>query len=336
MRVALQETRVRQEDAMRRRAKATATSSRRAPAKTVRRAAINGAADPAWAWDERRWRGAVNRVRAGRSLKPARWKNGARVCVALSFDSDHETGTLREGSTSPGRLAQGEYGARAGVPRILDLLRRHDLRASFFVPGVIAQLHAEEQRRVVAEGHEIGMHGWIHEGTSELTEGVERDLMRRAFDTLAKIAGRPPVGIRVPSWDFSATTLPLIRELGLLYDSSLMADDEPYELLDDGEPTGIVELPVEWIKDDAPYLNMNRATAIRPYTPPSAVLEIFRGEFDGAVAEGGLFLLTMHPHIIGHRSRLALLETLIRHMKDVPGVWFATHEEVARYCLAPE
>jgi peptidoglycan/xylan/chitin deacetylase (PgdA/CDA1 family) len=120
----------------------------------------------------------VNKVRAGRSLKPACWKKGARACVALSFDSDHETSTLREGSTSPGRLAQGEYGARAGVPRILDLLRRHDLRASFFVPGVIAQLHPDEQRRVVAEGHEIGMHGWIHEGTSELTESSERDLMR--------------------------------------------------------------------------------------------------------------------------------------------------------------
>src|SRR5439155_1413254 len=83
----------------------------------------------------------------------------------------------REGSTSPGRLAQGEYGARVGVPRILDLLRRHDLRASFFVPGVIARLHPDEQRRVVAEGHEVGMHGWIHEGTSELTESSERDLM---------------------------------------------------------------------------------------------------------------------------------------------------------------
>jgi hypothetical protein len=79
---------------------------------------------------------------------------------------------------------------------------------------------------------------------------------------------------------------------------------------------------------------MNRASAIRPYTPPSAVLEIFRAEFEGAVAEGGLFLLTMHPHIIGHRSRIALLAELLEHMKGVDGVWFATHEEVARYCQA--
>jgi len=198
---------------------------------------------------------------------------------------------------------------------------------------VVAMLHPDEQRRVVDEGHELAMHGWIHEMTSQLTPAVERDLMRRAYETLAKIAGRPPVGVRCPSWDFSPATLGLIRELGLVYDSSLMADDEPYELLEDGAPTGIVELPVEWIKDDAPYFGMNRASAIRPYTSPSGVLEIFKGEFEGAVDEGGLFLLTMHPHIIGHRSRIGLLAELIEHMKRVDGVWFATHEEVARYCL---
>jgi peptidoglycan-N-acetylglucosamine deacetylase len=287
---------------------------------------------PSWAWEEPRWRGAVDKVRAGRSLRPARWKDGARVCVALSFDSDHETSTLRDGSVSPGRLSQGEYGARVSVPRILALLRRHGIRASFFVPAVVALLHPDEQRRVVGEGHELAMHGWIHETTSQLTPAVERDLMWRAHEALAKIAGRPPVGVRVPSWDFSSTTLTLIRELGLAYDSSLMADDEPYELVEDGTPTGIVELPVEWIKDDAPYLGMNRASTIRPYTPPSAVLEIFKAEFDGAVAEGGLFLLTMHPHIIGHRSRIALLTELIEHMQSAGGVWFGTHEEVARYC----
>src|SRR5438874_13332200 len=98
-------------------------------------------ADPAWSWPESRWRGAVQKVRAGRSLKPARWKDGARVCVALSFDSDHETSTLREGSISPGRLAQGEYGSRVAVPRILEVLSRCGSRASFFVPVVLGRWH---------------------------------------------------------------------------------------------------------------------------------------------------------------------------------------------------
>jgi peptidoglycan-N-acetylglucosamine deacetylase len=287
-----------------------------------------------WQWPEARWRGIVEKVRAGRSLKPKAWPGGARVAVALSFDSDHESGELREGGSSPGRLSQGQYGNRVGVPRILDLLERHAVPASFFVPAVIALLYPEEQRRVVTAGHEIGIHGWIHERNSILEAKDERELMLRSADTLARITGTPPVGMRTPSWDFSQHTLSIVREMGLLYDSSLMADDEPYELVEEGAATGIVELPVEWIRDDAVYFNMNRFSALRPYTPPSAVLEIFQSEFDETVKENGLFLLTMHPHYIGHRSRLALLDRLITHMKRVPGVWFATHAQVAEYCKA--
>jgi peptidoglycan-N-acetylglucosamine deacetylase len=287
-----------------------------------------------WQWPEARWRGIVEKVRAGRSLKPKSWPGGAQVAVALSFDSDHESGELREGGSSPGRLSQGQYGNRVGVPRILDLLERHAVPASFYVPAVIAMLYPEEQRRVVAAGHEIGIHGWIHERNSILDYKDERELMFRSADTLARITGKPPVGMRTPSWDFSQHTLTIVREMGLLYDSSLMADDEPYELLEDGVATGIVELPVEWIRDDAVYFNMNRFTALRPYTPPSAVLEIFQSEFDETVKEKGLYLLTMHPHYIGHRSRLALLDRLITHIKTVPGVWFATHAQVAEYCKA--
>jgi peptidoglycan/xylan/chitin deacetylase (PgdA/CDA1 family) len=193
-------------------------------------------------------------------------------------------------------------------------------------------LHPDEQRALVAEGHEIGIHGWIHELNSALPPEDERALQMRAADALERITGVRPVGIRTPSWDFSPHTLAICREMGLLYDSSLMADDEPYEILEDGEPTGMVELPVEWIRDDAVYFNMDRFSALRPYTPPSAVLEVFKAEFDGAVEEGGLFLLTMHPHIIGHRSRLRLLDQLIEYIRGHGGVWFATHAEVARFC----
>lgn len=287
-----------------------------------------------WQWPETEWRGRVEAIRAGRSLKPGRWPGGARCAVALSFDSDHETNELRDGGTSVGRMSWGQYGTRVGVPRILDILKREDIPASFFVPAVAALLHPEEQRRVIAEGHEIGLHGWIHEVNSTLPEEAERELHFRAADTLEKITGVRPVGMRTPSWDFSPSTLKIQRELGLIYDSSLMADNDPYELVENGEPTGVVELPVEWIRDDAPYFNMNRFQALRPYTPPPAVLDIFRREFDGAHREGGLFLLTMHPHVTGYRSRLFILEELIAHMKAAGGCWFATHADIARYCAA--
>jgi peptidoglycan/xylan/chitin deacetylase (PgdA/CDA1 family) len=289
--------------------------------------------DLPWQWPEERWRGIVNKVRAGRSLKPAQWPGGARAAVALSFDSDHESSTLRWGEGSPGKLSQGEYAARVSVPRIRRLLARHGVPASFFVPAVVAMLWPDEQRALVAEGHEIGIHGWIHELNSELPPADERDLQMRAADVLEEICGVRPVGIRTPSWDFSPNTLAITREMGLIYDSSLMADDDPYELLEDGAPTGVVELPVEWIKDDAVYFNMERFSGLRPYTPPSGVLEVFKAEFDGAYADGGLFLLTMHPHFIGHRSRLALLDELVEYIKGRGDVWFATHADVARYCL---
>ena len=284
-----------------------------------------------WQWPEAHWRGIVDRVRAGRTLRPRLWPDGARCAVALSFDSDHETNELRDGGESPGKLSQGQYGNRQGVPRILEILSRNEVPATFFVPAVTALLYPDEQRRIVAEGHEIGIHGWIHERNSVLPIEAERDLMLRSADTLESVCGVRPVGMRTPSWDFSPNTLTLVREMGLIYDSSLMADVDCYELLENGEPTGVVELPVEWIRDDAVYFNMNRFSGLRPHTAPEAVFDIFRREFEAAYREGGLFQLTMHPHVIGYRSRLWILEELIALMRSLPGVWFATHADVVRH-----
>jgi len=228
-------------------------------------------------------------------------------------------------------MSWGQYGARVGVPRIAALLRKYDVKATFYVPAVAALLHPDEQRGLVAEGHEIGIHGWIHELNSVLPYDNERDLMMRSADTLEKITGKRAVGLRTPSWDFSPGTLAIEKELGLLYDSSLMADEDCYELLLHGEPTGIVELPVEWIRDDAVYFIMHRFQSLRPYTPPADVFDIFRREFEAAYEAGGIFQLTMHPHIITHRSRIWIVEELIRLAKSKGDCWFATHEDVVRW-----
>ena len=285
-----------------------------------------------WQWPEERWRNVVSRARAGRSLAPKSWPGGARCAVAISFDADHDTIPLRDGDESPMRISQGQYGNRSAVPRIRRLLARESVPASFFYPAVSALLYPEEVRAVAGDGHEIGIHSWIHEANTTLPPGVERDLTFRAADTLERISGTRPVGMRTASWDFSVDTMGIIRDLGLLYDSSLMADDDAYELLDAGAATGVVELPPEWIRDDAPYFNFVRFGSARPYTPPSGVEEIFRAEFEGAWEERGLFLLTLHPHISGHRSRLPVLERLIAHMKAKGGCWFATHADVAKWC----
>ncbi|UIK08103.1 polysaccharide deacetylase family protein [Neorhizobium galegae] len=291
----------------------------------------NDVSEP-WTWSDSVWQQKVQKVRAGRSLKPAKWKNGARMAVALSFDSDHETLELKNGGISFGKMSQGQYGARSGMPRILRFLEKYSVPASFFMPAVSAMINAEEVKTVVSAGHELGIHSWIHEFNSRLDEETERDLALRAADVLEKLSGIRPVGMRTASWDFSPYTLKIAREMGLLYDSSLMADEEPYELLEDGEPTGVVEIPVEWIRDDAPYVAMDRMTGARPYGGPAMVFDIFARELEVAWEEGGLFQLTMHPHHVGHRSRIFILEEIIRLAKSKGDVWFCTHAELARFC----
>jgi len=281
-----------------------------------------------WQWDEPTWRGYVNRIRAGVHRR-IEWPLGARMAVALSFDADHETIPLRDGEVSPGSLAQGEYGSRVGAPRILSLLADYQISCTFFMPAVSAMLHPEEAMGYVANGHEVAVHGWIHERNVLLAEAEERDLMERSVVALERITGARPVGLRTPSWDFSEHTLAVVQALGFAYDSSLMADDEPYELLADGQPTGVIEIPVDWIRDDAPYFSMDRYGSERPYTPPRDVLTIWQDEFDAAWAARGLFQLTLHPHIIGHRSRFVALRSLLSHIRSHEGIWFATHAQIA-------
>lgn len=282
-----------------------------------------------WQWDEATWRGHAERVRAGRDLTPPRWPHGARAAVALSFDADHETIPLRDGETSPGALAAGEFGSRVGSRRILRLLDEFRIPATFFIPAVSALLHPREAKDYAAAGHEIGAHGWIHERNALLSPEDERLLTRRSLDVLENLVGQRPTGIRTPSADFSDATVEILRDLGFRYDSSLMADDMPYEILFRGRPTGLVEVPMEWIRDDAPYFMMTRYGPYRPYMAPRDWVEIMKDEFDSAYADGAVFQLVCHPHIIGHRSRMLMLRELVEHMKAHDGVWYATHGEIA-------
>jgi peptidoglycan-N-acetylglucosamine deacetylase len=287
-----------------------------------------------YTWPEGEWRRALSRVRAGPALRPKAWQDGARCAVALSFDVDHETAEFGSGGSTVGRLAWGEFGRRVGVPRILKVLAKHGVPATFFMPAVTALIDPDEPRRIVGGGHEIGMHGWIHENTSLLELADERELMLRARDTLEKLAGVAPVGHRAAQWDLSPNTIALVREMGLVYDSSLMADEDCYELILEGVPSGVIEVPVEWLRDDAVYLSFARNPATRPYMPPEGVLDVFVREFDAAYEDGGLFQVVMHPFIIGYRSRIWILDALIRHIRTKPGVWFATHADVARFAKA--
>ncbi len=134
------------------------------------------------------------------------------------------------------------------------------------------------------------------------------------------------MGYRAPAWAFSEHTIGLIRKAGFLYDSSLMAMDEPYELVSNGQATGITELSIDWTLTETPYLGRTGAM------PSSEQLyQLYREEFDGAYQERTMFVLTLHPHVTGHRAPMQHLDRFVSYMKSKPGVWFATGEQIVQY-----
>jgi peptidoglycan/xylan/chitin deacetylase (PgdA/CDA1 family) len=287
---------------------------------------------PGTKWTDEQLREAVAMARVGRKLTPRSWPDNARVAVCLSFDVDNESYLLARGETSPTTLSAADFGAQSGLPRILDLLDRYQIPASFFIPAVSALIHPEMIPAILKSGrHEIGVHGWIHESLPAIDDAAEEErLMNLAIDYLTKASGRRPVGYRAPSWAFSRHTLGLIRKSGFLYDSSLQSMDEPYEIMSDGKLTGLVELAIDWTLTETPYLGRGGTMP-----SPEQVFGLFQSEFDGAYEQGTLFVLTLHPHVTGHRAPMQQLERLVKHMKARPGVWFATGEQIARWVKDP-
>ena len=283
---------------------------------------------PGLTWSADELTKVAHHVRAGRKLTPKSWPNGARVAVCLSFDPDNQSIALNRGSNAPVTMSEGEYGALTGIPRIIRFLERYNLPATFYIPATSTFMHPAMMEAIKKSGrHEVALHGWIHEDPMALNEPEEEwRLISQSITQLEKVSGKRPTGNRNPSWTMSVYTMGLLKRAGLLYDSSLQAMDEPHDVLIDGQSTGIVELPVNWILDDAPFLP---ASASLP--SPRLIMKTFKDDFDVAYREGTLFMLTMHPHISGQRSRMKYLEELVLYMKSKPGVWFATAEDIAKY-----
>jgi len=267
-------------------------------------------------------------MRSGRKLTPKTWPNGAKVAVCLSWDMDNDTFDIAAGNTAPVVLSQGEYGATEGTQRILALYDKYDIPGSFYIPAVSGLLYPEMIQEITKRPrHEIGIHGWIHESLPDIDDRAEEErLLNKSIEFWTKTLGKRPAGYRAPAWAFSKYTLDLIRKAGFQYDSSAMGMDEPYELVANGQATGLVELPVDWILDDYPYFISNGALPA-----PELIFKVYQDEFDVAYREGTMFMLTMHPMVSGHRSRIIYLDKLIAYMKSKPGVWFATGQQIADY-----
>lgn len=259
------------------------------------------------------------------------WPNGAKCAVSLSFDFDAETNWISRDSTNiqrPGTLSYGTYGAKVGVPKILELLEKHGVRATFFVPGWVAEHRTQRVEMILKGGHEVAHHGYLHkwpnpDNPEEVLEEIDKGL-----EALKKHVGVTPVGYRSPAGETTLDLLTILTDKGFLYDSSLLDDVFPYQhVLEDGRP-GPVELPWHWSTDDAPYLFFTISVP-RPMVTNEHILSIWKKEFEVLYSWGAYLDLVMHPQGIGRPSRLAVLEELIEYIRTFDGVWFATCEEIA-------
>ena len=251
------------------------------------------------------------------------------VAVVLSFDMDAETVWWTDPDSmtgNPSSLAQGRYGPNVALPAILDVLKSHDVRATFFIPAWVIENYPAAVASIVASGHEIGAHGVRHESPANLSPVEEQQVLDRSIDVIRQATGRPPAGYRAPSWAFSDVTLGLVVDAGFLYSSNLMDRDQPYVHEDSN---GLVELPVSWVLDDAPFFWFDEQTWNKKIHSAAEVETIWKEEFAAVHESGGYFGLTMHPQIIGRPGRLRMLDRLIGWMKDHESVRFMTGEELA-------
>lgn len=259
-----------------------------------------------------------------------------RSIIALTFDFDALSVWFGYPNTTPAMLARGEYGARVGVPRVLELLRAHGILATFFIPGHTLDSFPEAVAAILKDGHEVAHHSYAHVDPSTQAAGEERRDMERALDALRR-AGVQPLGYRSPSADMSPATLSLLETYGFRYDSSLMADDfRPYrprigdqvaqqDPLVRGRPARLWELPIAFELDDWVHFQFNFNPYRNGTSAPSKVLEIWMGEFDWMHShiDGGLLTLALHPQVIGRGHRIAMLTQFIGHCRQHSDVRFA-------------
>ncbi len=264
------------------------------------------------------------------------WPEGKRAAACFTFDVDAESAILFEHPEAASWLdvmSHQAYGPRTGVGRILRVLDRQGVRATFFVPGYTADRWPEVVREIRDAGHEIGHHGYLHEGAHAApdAETEERHLLR-GLEALDRVTGIRPVGYRAPMWELSYRLPGLLARHGFRYDSGLMDSDRPYRLASGPEPDApsIVELPAHWSLDDwEPYNYLPGITGSGVIASPTELLERWTLELEAIVDEGGLFVLTNHPFISGRASRAAALETLITRARGIDGLWIASAVEIA-------
>jgi peptidoglycan/xylan/chitin deacetylase (PgdA/CDA1 family) len=260
-----------------------------------------------------------------------RWPKGIKCPIVLSFDVDAELLWNVWLSKRPSflDLSMGVYGPKVGLPRLLSILERQEVKATFFVPGWVAEKYPEEISKIVKKGHEIANHCYKHENNESVTSyDKERKIIERGSKALKNVTGQTPLGFRMGT---SRNTRRILLDLGFLYDSSVMDSDEPHFIDNNTKGGGerLVELPVSFAFNDTSYFVFSFNNPSKPLLTPRLVYEVFQDEFDVLYDEQKYCMFMLHPEVIGRAARAAMLERTIQYIKERPGVWFATAKEVA-------
>ena len=261
--------------------------------------------------------------------------------ACLTFDFDAVSGYIAQGQRSPTPISRGEFGL-VGAERILALLQRHGIPATWFIPGHTIETYPAMSVRITEAGHEIGHHGWTHMTPVTMSRDEEEAGLQRGTDAIVKLCGRKPRGYRSPAWDLSENTIELLVARGFLYESSMMGNDyTPYfartgdvialeEPMVLGPETSLVEMPISWTLDDYPHFEYvrNKQYSMPGLMPAGGVLQNWVDDFDymTRTMEWGALTYTCHPFVIGRGHRMLMLERLIDALKGM-GATFLTMED---------
>lgn len=268
---------------------------------------------------------------------PITWPQGFRSAANIGFDLDSEDVALTVDRGTRNRLSvmsHQAYGALTGVPRVLDLLKRFDVQATFFAPGYTVERYPDLLKRIRDAGHEIAHHGYMHEAMAGLSYDEEAGIIDRGLEALDSVLGIRPVGYRAPLWETSYSTAEILLDRGFLYDSSLMDSDLPYELAErPGEGArSIVEIPVSWALDDwEQFAFVPDVFGPGVIEDPAKALSMWRGELAESHRYESCFTLTIHPFLSGRLGRMRALESLLETMTEMPDLWLTSCGEIAEH-----
>lgn len=267
------------------------------------------------------------------------WPNSAKCAVALSFEFDAESVEwgYRQSVLGASGSDVGGFSPKFGVPRILELLDKYDVKGTFFVPGWDAEHYPDSIEEIAKARHEIAAHGYLHENFSELVPEEEGKIFEKSHKILADVAGKPPRGFRAAAYGrpISPQTLSFCLDMGYIYDSSFIDDDEPYQARIDGKLVNMLEIPWAWPLNDISFMSppfSSGMALVLPQRKPQWILELWKEEFDSLYEEVGFFNLVIHPRDMGRVSRTPILEGMLSFIKEYD-VWFATYSQVAELCL---